>query len=117
MKLLPIALVGGALVSVAVLARRPAAGKGATDVLPPGWTGPPQQTNRVKASSGREYDVMSWPVINGEDYFVAQIVGDPNTWVAYFHNIKTGKRRLFRAAASTPAVKDMLLSDFKVTNT
>lgn len=115
MKILPIVLVAGALVTVAIVApRKAAAGKGATDVLPAGWTGPPMQTNRVKATSGREYDVMSWPVINGEDYFVAQIVGDPNTWVAYFHNIKTGARRLFRAAASSPAVKDMLLSDFKV---
>ena len=68
----------------------------------------------VQAKSGRKYQVSEWPVIKGEDYFVAQLEGTPNTWIAYIRTVSNGKRKLFRALAASPAARDMMLSDFSV---
>lgn len=112
---LPIALGFGAILGLAILTpATPPPGLAARDVLPPGWSGAPAQTTRVKATSGREYDVFAWKVVNGHDYFAAQLVGDPSNWIGFIRTVASGEKRLFRAAADTPAMRDMMLSDFQV---
>jgi hypothetical protein len=109
-------LLGLAIVSPS----QPPLGKGAKDVLPPGWTGPPKQIEKVKASSGKTYNVSAWPQIKGDylsgpqDYFVAELEGDPNIWIAWIRTVNTGDRRLFRAGAESAAQRDAMMSDFQV---
>lgn len=106
----------GALVSVIALAsmNRPAPGKGATDVLPPKWTGKPPFQDDVQGKSGRKYKVSGWPPVGDEDYFVAEKDGDPNVWIAWIHNRKTDARKYFRAAANSKAERDQMASDFGI---
>lgn len=106
----------GALVGVIALAsaNRPAPGLGATDVLPPKWTGKPPFQQPVEAKSGRKYTVSGWPPVGNEDYFVAEKAGDPNVWIAWIHNRKTDARTYFRAAANSKAERDQLVADFGI---
>lgn len=115
---LPLLLIGGTLAGVAALAlaNQPSAGKGAFDVMPPAFSGPPVGAPvRVKGKSGRVFNVSGWRPVNGETYQVAVLDKKPDTWIAYFSNKESGRRRLFRAAASSPADRDSLMRDFGVT--
>lgn len=97
------------------VANKPSAGMGPFDVMPPGFKGPAVgKPIRVKGQSGRLYDVSGWRPVNGETYQVAVVDRSPGTWIAYFSNKSTGRRRLFRAAAASPAERDSLMSDFEV---
>jgi hypothetical protein len=97
------------------LANQPAAGLGPFDVMPPGFRGPAVgKPVRVKGQSGRTYDVSGWRPVSGETYQVAVADRSPGTWIAYFSHKASGRRRLFRAAASSPAERDQLMSDFEV---
>jgi hypothetical protein len=113
----PIAI-GLVLLSVFGLAvsNHPSAGMGAFDVMPPGYSGPAVGNPiPVKGKSGRTYHVSGWRPLNGETYQVAVADKSPATWIAYFSSKTTGRRRLFRAAAASPAERDQLMSDFGVT--
>lgn len=112
---LPIAIGVGTLLGLAaVTPKRPPAGKGSTDVLPPGWGGKPVQVTQSVGKSGTRYNVLAWKVVNGEDYFTAEVQGDPASWIGWIRTVSTGKRRFFRGVAQTPAARDMMLADFGV---
>jgi hypothetical protein len=118
MMFLPLLLIGGTLAGVAVVAlsNSTAPGLGAFDTMPPNFSGPPVGAPiPVKAKSGRVFNVSGWRPVNGETYQVAVLDKTPGTWIAYFSNKETGRRRLFRTAASSTAERDSLMSDFGVT--
>lgn len=115
-----IPIVAAGLLGVAVLSRK----KRATTVLKPGSgegfqlpssvTGT-QRQQRVTASSGRSYNVSTWPP-NADDqvFALAELVGSDRHWVSYFQDRKSGKRMLVQVFGPTERERAALLSDFRV---
>lgn len=89
-------LVAGAL-AVAISVRWPK-GQGPYDVLPQPWQNiKAVGSDRVNASSGRIYEVESWPVRGNATFHVARLVPGLKDYVTYTQDRATGLRKLFRS--------------------
>lgn len=90
-------LLFGAALAVAVSVRWPK-GQGPYDVLPQPWQNiKPAGSNRVPASSGRVYEVESWPVRGDATFHVARLAPGLRSYVSYTQQRATGLRTLFRS--------------------
>lgn len=105
--------VGGVVIAAVASESKP--GTRPFDNLPPEASGNPAQVVKVKSpSSGRSYKVSSWRPVSGRAYYVAELVGPTNIWVAYWFDKASGGRLFARGRAENRAQLTGMLNDLKV---
>ena len=65
-----------------------------THALPAGLTGSVGPSHAY-TYGGQKVHISSWPAQGGRQFAIAQLDGTV-AWVSYWHDVKTGKRSLYR---------------------
>jgi hypothetical protein len=67
--------------------------------LPTGYTKGKALKTVSRTKNGRNYDVTLWDHSGGKQFVVARLRGS-KSWVSYYHDLATKKRKLYRAYAA-----------------